>query len=403
MRTSKRSGGALRRQCLFVFGLFLATVAPSAHGQLIPSIDQMSYTLDGISAPYTFSEWGNVNVGFTPGAAMQYFNLNVNGLWVCKNLPVVTREGVGIKQTDSFQFDLGSALGYTRGTSRVGMNVPMGFSMTPAPAVNPGTFTNLNITPGRAVFSSGAVEATALLNAAAGPITGGAAAAPGKSHADFPNQDCEPDKCIPASVSNSLQFLKARNPGANWGALPVSIEAMVTATNWGLKTPPPPLTRPVLGCWNLSDLTRPAGERNAWWQDKNNYMISNGYPIMTMQTFKFGDILEAIGKGKDVELTGDSHTAAVVGITDLGGGSWSLQVAHDTDQDNIGGTQIDTIIFNPVTHKFMGSPGFFDGTGFQYAVIEMVPAPGSIGVLSLAGFFAVRRHRAKAMSDAQPV
>src|SRR5688572_5710490 len=87
-------------------GLMLLWLSPMARAQLIPSISQMSFPLDGLGAPYAFSEWGDVDVTYTPTSTMQYFNLNVNGMWVCRNLPVVTREGVGIAQSDSFQFDL---------------------------------------------------------------------------------------------------------------------------------------------------------------------------------------------------------------------------------------------------------------------------------------------------------
>src|SRR2546425_1117026 len=109
-----------------------------ARAQLIPSIQQMSYTLDGVSAPYQFTEWGNVGLSYVPTSVEEYLNLNVNGQWIVRNLPVVTREGVGIQQTDNFQFDLGLALGYARGTSRIGLLAPVGYTITPVPSGNPG-------------------------------------------------------------------------------------------------------------------------------------------------------------------------------------------------------------------------------------------------------------------------
>ncbi len=86
------------------------------------------------------------------------------------------------------------------------------------------------------------------------------------------------------------------------------------------------------------------------------------------------DVIKEVDAGEDVELQGDWHTAAVVGITDLGGGKYALDVAHDTMQGVAGGTQTDSIVYDPATGKFKGSPGFFDGSSFQFAVGES-PVP----------------------------
>lgn len=364
--------GAERRGAVLIVAMALPCAA--ARAQLIPSINQMSYTLDGVSAPYQFTEWGNVAVTYTPTSVEQYFNLNVNGVWVVQNMPVVTREGIGSAQIDNFQFDLGAALGYSRGTSRIGQSVGVGYTVTTVPTGVPALGGLLNVTPGIAEFSSGIQGAAAMLGAGAGAAVGGAAGAAGKSHRNFPNQEVGNNECAPGAVSNSLRFLKDNNPGAAWGSLPLDIATMRTATGCGAN-----------------------GSPVNWSTLKNTYMAQHGYPIMTMDTNSFADVAMAIMNGKDVELTGGWHCAAVVGITDLGDGKWSLQVAHDTNQGPLpahaGGTQVDTITWNPTTMKFSGSPGFFDGSQLRYFTVEMVPAPGAVGLLALAGLAAARRRR----------
>lgn len=370
-----RLGGAI------IIGVLALGTVPDATAQLV-NLQQLSFNLDGASTPFT--GWGGLDITHVPSSSVQYLNVRVGtgpSGWVLQNVPFMTREGVGISQTDSFQFDLGGALGFSTGTNVAGTNVPIGVTITPSPAPDPGLLSNTTILGTTSNYGTGAEESGALLFPTTGAIIGGLIAGLGKSHQNFPNQESLLNQCTPVSVSNSLMFLKAKNPTANWGTLPIDIATMRTATKW--KVAPR-----VFGCYIDDNING-----NAWWKDKDAYMRANGYPIMTTRTTSFADIVAAIMNGKDVELQGDWHTAAVVGIVSMGNGNWALQVAHDTDQDNAGGTRIDTILYDATTMKFIGSPGFFDGSKFRYAVIEMVPSPAGLTLLGLAAGLAARRRR----------
>ena len=164
---------------------------------------------------------------------------------------------------------------------------------------------------------------------------------------------------------------------------------MKTATMWDASR----------GCWIFHDDTRTGTSKNAFWEDKNAYMLANGYPVMTTTTTSFAAILQAVKDGKDVELELKGHTVSVVGMADLGGGKYSIDIAHDAKQaDKTGGLVTETIQWNGTT--WSGAKWL---KGFNYAVIEMFVPPAGIPlfpswglallVLALAGIGAVFSRR----------
>jgi len=206
------------------------------------------------------------------------------------------------------------------------------------------------------------------------PLVGGAAVSAKKhAHSNFPNQECGKDECIPAAVSNSLKFLnKKHNMGLNDNDL--STAKMKDATNWGTKK----IGGVIVGTggWIDHNNARPAGERNAWWEDKKAYMEKNNIPVTTRKITDLSKLAAEIDAGQDVELMGDWHCAAIVGITDLGGGKYKIDVAHDKQQGvTPGGLTTEPITYDPVTKKFKGSPGWFDGSSFRYAIVECPKLP----------------------------
>lgn len=330
------------------------------------SFSQLDFNLEG--AIINNSEWGAVDLTYTGDTGILYFNLNVNGTWQVQNVPVVSREGPGLEQIENFNFDLGVA----RGTNVSSLN--FGFTLTPAVQTSIPVGSTLSLVNNELVVSFRDVgeAAPALLPAA--PLVGGQAADPAKhAHKKFPNQECGLNECNPTAASNSLQFLKSQN-----GLTIADADITIAAIKAKLQA------HPEGGVFRDHNDTRASGNPNAWWEDKKAYVESKNFPITTKQITKLSDIAAEIDRGEDVELQGDWHAAAIVSITDLAGGKFSVDVAHDTAQGMAGGTKTQTIIFNPTTGKFEGSPGFFDGSGFQYAVSEsVVPEPSTVILLSL--------------------
>ncbi len=333
---------------------------------------QMNFNLDGTI--YENTDWGSVNFTFIGQEPIMYFNLAVNGEWQVQNIPVLSMEGEGVTQSISFTFGLGVPSG------TVVTSLDYGYTFTDI------TIGSMPAETGTAVVSdleivinSGAKGEEIPPLQPAKPLVGGAAVANPKkhAHANFPNQECGDDECAPTAVSNSLKFLnKKHNLGLDDNDL--SIAKMKEATNWG---------NPVIGgkpvgwgTWIDHDKTRPAGERNAWWEDKRAYMEKNNIPVTTRKITDLSKLAAEIDDGQDVELQGDWHTAAVVGITDLGGGKYKIDVAHDTQQGKKGGTKTEPITYDPATKKFNGSPAFFDGSSFRYAIVECPEKVGGVWV-----------------------
>lgn len=303
----------------------------------------------------TNSGWGGVDLTYAGDVGILYFNLNINDTWQVQNIPVLSHEGPGVMQTVTYTF----SLGVPDGTEV--LEVDYGFALTDVPLlVVPPIIGVSAVQDAERIIESGFKDADILPSfPPASPLEGGPAAEPVKhAHENFPNQESGLNECCPVAVSNSLKFLNDKhNMGLD--ADDIDIEDMKDATNWD-----------PAGSWIDHDDTRPEGQRNAWWEDKKEHMEDNKIPVTTRKITNLADLAAEIDAGQDVELQGDWHTAAIVGITDLGGGKFSIDVAHDTEQGKKGGTKTETIVYNPTTKKFEGSPGFFDGSSFRYAVVE---------------------------------
>jgi len=80
--------------------------------------------------------------------------------------------------------------------------------------------------------------------------------------------------------------------------------------------------------------------------------------------------------GCDIEIMEAGHCVALTGLVELGGGKYSLDVTHDSDQYD--GESKDSLVTETVTYddntlRFSG--GSLNGDGFAYAVIECPNAP----------------------------
>jgi hypothetical protein len=360
--------------------VLLATsfITGAASAQSLSNLTQLSFDLDGVVTPST--EWSTVDFTYAGSSSVQYFNLNYNGSWVIQNMPVLSREGL-VSQTQQFAFHngvLGRGVDLT-GLAPTYLNATLTPTLQGSPASVPTTLTFATdfevFDTGTQPETTGLIFAPLVVVGATLPVTMSAA------HKGFPNQEAGSLECAPTAISNSLMFLKDKNPNPQWTGKALDIGTMKTATSWDA-------TR---GCYIFHNDARVGSSKNAFWEDKDAYMKANGYPVKTTTTTSFADILTAMKSMKDVELELKGHTVALVGMTDLGGGKYSLDIAHDADQStNPGGTKVETITWDGTS--FTGAKWV---KGFNYAVIEMfmpIPEPGScVLVLTAIACLAMRR------------
>jgi len=336
-----------------------------AGGLLLPSeseslvFSQIDFNLAG--STYTNSEWGAVDFTFTGQEPIMYFNLTVNGSWQVQNIPVLSVQGAGVWQTMTYYFDLGTVRGMDV------RSLTYGYSFTPdiittMPLGRLPAFVGddqVEIWPGLTVTDPDVGWVWDLEPAQ--PLVGGKVAEEKKcTHKDFPNQESEPNACVPTAVSNSIQLLNKKY-SLRLTAEQVSITKMKDATKWKR-----------MGCWGDPDPKRPEGERNAWWQDKKKYMEDNAYPISTSQVTDINEVYRQLCAGQDVEIRetwpGGGHVTALIGITKLKNGKYSLDVVDDRKQGQPGGCDNPrTYTYDPATRK-IDEVGFI--SKFEYAVVE---------------------------------
>jgi hypothetical protein len=277
---------------------------------------QMSFDLDGVNTYET--DWGTVHLTFTGSDDILYFNLTVNGSWQVQDVPVLTLHGTGLSQTQVFWFDLGNAVGEDVTSIEYAYELtttPLGGAPTGAtPAVVGDDWLRIQNGTRDVAGPTSPAPAQALV--------GGAAADPVQHrHEDFPNQQCGDNECVPAGVSNSLQFLN-REWCLGIPADSIDIERMKKATNWD-----------SAGCWAYHR-EDPNGH-NAWWEDKDNWIRDHGWPITTrkVDAADIAQIADEIDAKQDIEMVVAGHLVCVVGIVDLGGGRYSVTYADDRRQN----------------------------------------------------------------------
>jgi hypothetical protein len=320
---------------------------------------QVDFNLDGVYTPD--SDWGVVELSFTGSDSILYLNLNANGSWQIQNIPVLTVDSLGKDQSQHFHFDLGNSVGNNVDSLTYGYTLTT-YTLGGPPTGGLGaTVENYTV----ALYTGTKPGQVGPVPPAAAPLVGGAVADPVQhKHTNFPNQQCGPYECAPTAVSNSLQFLnRVHNLGMD--ASDITIAEMKDATNCEAD-----------GCWIDHDDSRPEGQRNAWWEDKAEHMRENGLPISTrkVDAANIGDIADALDRGEDVEAELDGHTVCIIGITDLGGGKYSVTIAHDDDQDDgTKATVVETGTWDSNTGTWGGA---LAGYGLNYFIIE---SPREIG------------------------
>ena len=359
-----------------VGGALLGLLAGAADADTL-NFQQSNIDLFGANATLQsstpFSDWGSLDYTYLGTSSLQYFNLNVDGVWRVRNMPLLSEEGAGNPATITFNFSLGNSVGTPVSS------VSYGFSTTAATLAAAPALTSAAVLTRRDV-EAGTDEGGVLLSLTGAPgALGGGGGFNSAAHANFPNQDCAVNFCAPAAVSNSLQFLNAKY---NLGMLAADISTAAIAAAIG---------------------TTGAGTPVGWWDAKDAYAKTKKLPIMTVVSMSGQDAIDAIKAGKDVELGGGGHRAALVGIALLDNGTYAIDVAHDTDQGKAGGTKVERGVYDPTTGKISGIT-FWNNADFRNFVIESpIPEPETYALmlsgLGLLGWVAQRRRRCDAQTN----
>lgn len=326
--------------------LLLAAIVSAWPTQAQLELYQLDLTTD--NGQQFYSDWGACDLSFMWHGAPLYLNLSVDGIWGIQNVPVFSGKQIGSMERLRLNFPLPVSPGVPYPMGRVAYSLTSQPSGPPTDAV-PTPFAQLSyeIYSGHSGAKMDIVPPEFLI----GCLVQDAPTA----HENFPNQDCGPLECVPAAVSNSLKFLNAKHSmGLNDADL--SIDKMKPATGW----------------------VRGTGSPNATWhKTKDKYCnlrkTTGAGPQIPVTTRRFGNhelgrIAAELKDGQDIEIGTDTHCMAVVGITECED-SYTIQVAHDTDQRKPGGTVTETGIINKNSRKIKGVP-FVNNQVIRYIVIE---------------------------------
>jgi len=335
------------------------TSSTSNQGEIIDlSFYQLNFNLDGVETHN--SDWGVAEVSFVGSDEILYLNLNAYETWAIQNVPVLSVMGDDVDQIQRFWFPLPVETGEDIEWILYGISLTENIIEAPPEPAEEGIVND----DGYIVFNGARdFEMNTEITGAA-IVRGGIVQDEPEQHRNlnFPNQQAGPGECAPTAVSNSLQFLnKTHNMGLN--ASNLTIAKMKEACNWG------PLPSP--GCWIFHNDSRPAGERNAWYEDKNESMADLDINVSTRRFNKteIGNISDEIDDDQDIEMELGGHTVSVVGIAELENGNFSVTVAHDKNQsNNNAGTVVETGVWN-ATNGWSGALAPY-GNNLNYFIVE---------------------------------
>jgi len=168
---------------------------------------------------------------------------------------------------------------------------------------------------------------------------------------------------------------------------------MKNATNWDAN-----------GCYADHDANRPPADANAWWEEKDDYMKKNNLPVTTRKVTDMKEVQEEIDKGQVVEIietwryynkktnkwSRSGHATALVGITPLKNGRYSLDIIDDSNQsDPCTGCGSRPYIYDPNNYDPNDpNSGEFDDNGFvsKFANSMCLPPTASVSFSSLTSW-----------------
>jgi hypothetical protein len=201
-----------RRGALSLMAMWVAWISP-VRGQV--SFSQVDYYQDG-SLAVADSEWGQLDVSYSPGGGFQYLNVVIDpGLaterWVAQNIALLPAAVVGAGPFGaSYYFDLGVA----RGTDVSSLNI--GYSVSGGPVAAPSGLSTGVFAVGQSVniINAGVPSGIGTLNAPVAPAfawLGPLGLSDLTWPAGMPNVTQEKNFCGPGAAANSLHWLNAQN------------------------------------------------------------------------------------------------------------------------------------------------------------------------------------------------
>jgi hypothetical protein len=322
--------------CLCSFAAETAVLADSRPTVPYVVLFRSEIPADDDATQFISSDWMAAALTFRGTRRVHYVNISVNGLWVVRNIPVLSTAGNGVVQAQWYAFGGANKLNNSA-------TVSYGFSLMPLPAeVAPQETKSASVRSQRVVMCLGGGPGKPFQG---GTMDGGELAPKETKHVneDFPNQEAGLMECGPVALSNSLQWLNKKHK-LGMKDDDISTEHMKAVTGW----------------------TKKDGVKGDWVHKKAQATNSK---IDTYPDISVDKIGKAMDSGCDIELVADKHVAAVVGIAKLNTGKYSIDVAHDTEQGKAGGTKTETIIYAPGSGGIQGGT-FLDGTKVTNFVAE---------------------------------
>ena len=316
------------------------------------------------------SEFGWVELEFTGKAAPEYFNLTINDDWVIQNVPILPVAGEGELQTVNLGFPLDVEPGTDISEVKAGVSLTSEVKTeAPKSNISLGILTALvKIFNGQDAFS--ALTSGDAVKEFGDEVDGDNWAVHGTA---FPNQEAKKNECVPAAVSNSLKFLKDKNPDTLGTVKDEDIG--IGSIGGGIGTT-------ATGTAGKNGKATWPGKKDKYLKDKKIGITTTAVPAEQSFTGEAtaadcDKALQAIKDGKDVELQGLTHCAAIVGMAKLKNGKYVIYVAHDTKQGEEGGQKVEKIIYDPsaATPKAEGGAGFNGKNIFGFVIEEATAAP----------------------------
>ncbi|MEM7167543.1 MAG: hypothetical protein AAF581_18950 [Planctomycetota bacterium] len=291
-----------------------ASTPTGASGTLMitPGLSFGQLDWHGITTTTNDSSWCRVRIPYVGYSSPMYFNLNVDGAWVVRNMGLGSPYGVSVPQVVTTTFDLGvpagtdvASLGYACSITPIPMaTIPAG-TLLPASVFDLryqiGGEGGVNLgTPGAPAAPLGGNTATVVASAKLPNI------------GSFVNQVQTTNECAPGAVSNSLKYLQA----AGQPMLPASV-----ATSIGD-------LRAILG-------TTDADGTPANWPMVKQAHYQGSLMTMFIPANDIAAVMAAVNAGKDVELDLAGHVAVVAGVRQYSDGRVELDIFDDNQSDSL--------------------------------------------------------------------
>jgi hypothetical protein len=310
--------------------------------------------LDFDSGFHPNTDWGAVVVEYAGRPNVAYLNVNVNGRWEIQNVALFSVQGVGRPNRDTVYFSLGNQPGQPVQQIPVGAVITTDPQFSPPPIMGVEPVAKRNMTM-RTGYPGGAIEYRPARGQFAGP---GAPVA--ICHEDFPNQECGPNECAPAAVSNSLLWLKRRH-NADIDEAVLALAALRAAFPFNQNTG--------------TDLSWPTAKKNYLQQFLRFWEIDTDLK----EADDINKLERWLLQGYDVEIDVSipnreiGHCVAIVGVRKLADGRYEIKFVDDSEQGRPGGTEgVRTITVDETGLVVSGTPQIPTGSSIKRFVVEKV-------------------------------